>query len=222
MLENFTQTSQPHFITMEGCDGTGKTTQIKLLAEAFEQAGIPYITTREPGGCPAALELRKLLLEGEIKKWDPFSEVLLFSAARREHLRQTIEPALAEGKWVLCDRFADSTTVYQSIRGVDWETLQQINDATVKDRWPTLTLILDGDPARGLIRKNGQAKGGLKETRFESLGNDFQNQVRKGFLRLAEENPQRCKIVDANGSKKQVQEAIQACLIDTLKEQSAA
>ena len=222
MLKNLPQTTAPLFITLEGGDGVGKTTQIKLLANAFEQAGIPFIQTREPGGCAAAMELRKLLLEGDIKKWDPFSEVMLFSAARREHLRETILPALAQGKWVLCDRFADSTTVYQNIRGVAWETLRQINALTVEDNWPDLTLVLDGDPERGLGRKNHQAKGGLKETRFESLGLSFHQQVREGFLRLAQENPERCQVINACASKKQVLAALVASIEVTAQKRQAA
>ena len=205
--------SKPLFISLEGGDGTGKTTQLKLLSSYIQILGHKTLLTREPGGCDTANQLRSMLLEGDGAKWDGISEALLFSAARNEHLRQVVRPALSEGSWVITDRFADSTTVFQGDgRGMPREQLLQLHNWVVKDTWPDLTLILDLPYEAGLARKEQQAAEGLKETRMESLGAEFHEKVRQGFLQIAEENPQRCKVIDASGTVEEIHTRIIDCL----------
>ncbi len=181
------------FLSFEGVDGSGKSTQSRLLAEALRAEGREVVLTREPGGAPGAEEIRRLLVEGAPDRWSPETEMLLFTAARRDHLEKTIRPALAAGKVVICDRFADSTRVYQGATRGDLRALVEQLHALMIGRDPDLTLIIDMDPAlalkRGLARKSG-------EDRFEDFGQPFQEKLRAGYLALAQEFPDRCVIVD--------------------------
>ncbi|GGE57799.1 dTMP kinase [Actibacterium pelagium] len=183
------------FITFEGIDGSGKSTQAKALAATLEAQGIEVVLTREPGGSPGAEEIRRMVLEGEPDKWSPQTELLLFTAARRDHLEKTIVPALAAGKVVICDRFADSTRVYQGITRGDLrkqvDTLHQL----MIGREPDLTFIVDMDPSVGLARAKGRQG---TEERFEDFGVSMQEQMREGFLSLAAEFPDRCIVIDGN------------------------
>lgn len=183
------------FISLEGIDGAGKSTQSRLLAAHLRGLGRDVIETREPGGAAGAEDIRKLLVEGDPDRWSPETEILLFSAARRDHLERTIAPALALGAVVICDRFADSTRVYQGAARGDLRGLVDDIHARVIGVEPDLTLILDMDPtvalARGLARQSG-------EDRFEDMGLAFQERLRAGFQTLARDFPDRCAMVDAN------------------------
>ena len=198
---------QPRFITFEGGEGTGKTTQIKLLAEALQRAGINVITTREPGGSKGGEAIRQLVVSGNADRWQPATEALLFMAARLDHVETVIKPALANGNWVLCDRFFDSTLVYQGIAkhvGVEW--LRGIYHQLLGNFAPDLTLLLDMDPAAGL--KRATARGNKTESRFESMGLEYHRRIREGFLSLAKAHGERIRIIDASASRANVHEAI--------------
>jgi dTMP kinase len=184
-----------NFISFEGIDGCGKSTQAKLLAAHFSTEDQEIVRTREPGGSPGAEAIRELLLTGATDKWSAETELLLFTAARRDHLEKTINPALATGQMVICDRFADSTRVYQgATRGDLRAKVDQLHEAMI-GREPDLTLIIDVDPkialARGLARNSG-------EDRFEDFGLEFQEKLRAGFLKLVQEYQLRCHLVDGN------------------------
>jgi dTMP kinase len=194
------------FITLEGGEGTGKSTQIRRLAAALEARGISVVTTREPGGSSGAEEIRKLMVEGEPGRWNPITETLLAYAARADHVARTIGPALTAGKWVLSDRFSDSTFAYQGVgRGLDRETIRRIDSAVLDDFSPDLTLVLDLDVATGLGR--ALARSGA-ENRFEKFGSEFHEKLRQAFLDIAKRFPERCKVIDASGNEDQVAEAI--------------
>lgn len=184
------------FITFEGVDGSGKTTQLRRLAARLRSLGRSVLETREPGGAPGAEAIRRLLVEGEPGRWSPETECLLFTAARRDHLERTIAPALARGETVLSDRFADSTRVYQGAARAHLRATVDALHALAIGLEPDLTLILDLDPETALTR--GLARGGA-EDRFERLGLDFQTRLRAGFLALAAEFPGRCRVVPADG-----------------------
>lgn len=195
------------FISVEGIDGSGKSTQIRLLAATLRTAGMHVIETREPGGAPGAELIRRLLVEGDTDRWSPETEILLFTAARRDHLERTICPALAEGAVVLTDRFADSTRVYQGVARADLRGMVDRLHAEAIGVEPDLTLILDLDPALSLAR--GIRRGGA-EDRFERLGVDFQARLRTGFLALAAEYPDRCRVIPADGPAEAVAERVRA------------
>lgn len=181
------------FITFEGIDGSGKSTQARLLAETLRAGGHDTILTREPGGSPGAEEIRRLVLEGAPDRWSAETEILLFTAARRDHLERTIEPALAAGKVVISDRFADSTRVYQGLsRGDLRATVDQLHKMMI-GREPDLTFLIDMDPAQGLARARGRQG---HEERFEDMGLDLQHRMRAGFLALAAEFRLRCRVID--------------------------
>ncbi len=182
------------FITLEGVDGSGKSTQARLLKDALEAMGHDVLLTREPGGSPGAEEIRALVLEGEPDRWSAETEILLFTAARRDHLERTILPALAEGKVVICDRFVDSTRVYQGISRGDLREVVDKLHALMIGREADMTLLFDMDPAVGLSRAKARQ---TKEERFEDFGLDLQVQMREGFLTLAKAAPERFAIVDA-------------------------
>lgn len=185
------------FITLEGIDGCGKSTQIARLAERLAAGGVEVLRTREPGGAPGAEAIRSLLVEGDPGRWSPETEILLFTAARRDHLEATIRPALAAGRTVLCDRFADSTRVYQgTVRGDLRAMVDDLHARTIGIE-PDLTLILDIDPDTALAR--GLARDG-NEDRFERFGANFQHRLRVGFLALADEFPGRCRVIPADGA----------------------
>lgn len=186
-----------HFISFEGGDGAGKSTQIQLLAQRLTAAGIDVVTSREPGGSPGAEEIRKLLVEGDKDRWSPMTEALLMIAARRDHLERVILPGLSRGAVVITDRFADSTMAYQGIAGdLGAGAAASLHDIVVGDNDPDLTIILDVPVEKGLARA-GDRDGA--ETRFESKGADFQTRVRDAFLQIAQNNPDRCCVIDATG-----------------------
>jgi len=181
------------FITFEGIDGSGKSTQARLLYETLAAEGVPAIHTREPGGSPGAEEIRRLVLEGDPARWSAETEILLFTAARRDHLERVIEPALAAGKVVVCDRFADSTRMYQGLRAPGLRAVVDQLHALMIGREPDLTFIIDMDPLTGHARAKGRQGA---EERFEDFGTELQVQMRAGFLALAAEFPGRCVVVD--------------------------
>jgi dTMP kinase len=179
------------FITFEGGEGGGKSTQLRGLADALRSKGETVTTTREPGGTPGAEEIRRLLVEGEPGRWAPETEALLHFAARAEHLDKVVRPALARGHWVLSDRFADSTLVYQGYgQGVDLAWLTQLRQRVVGATEPGLTLLLDLPVEIGLARAATQQ-------RYERMGKAFHQRLREGFLALAQEEPERCAVIDA-------------------------
>ena len=193
--------TQANFVSFEGIDGCGKSTQAKLLNQHFVDQGKDVIFSREPGGSPGAETIRALLLTGNTDKWSAETELLLFTAARRDHLETTIEPALASGKMVICDRFADSTRVYQGATRGDLRSKVDLLHTAMIGREPDITIIIDVEPEvalkRGLARNSG-------EDRFEDFGLEFQESLRHGFLKLAEEYPFRCHLVDGNRSTEEV------------------
>lgn len=192
------------FITFEGGDGTGKSTQIKLLEDYLKAKGKDVVTTKEPGGTEVGLEIRKLLVCGDKDKFDAVAEALLYFADRHIHLTKKIWPAMNEGKIVLSDRFADSTFAYQYWgynKRVSKETLQSLYQISVGDFKPDLTIILDIDPEIGLERSFNKAKNmDVKELRFEGRELEFHHNLRKGFLEIAKEEPNRCVVLDADKS----------------------
>jgi len=199
------------FITLEGGEGAGKSTQLKLLASAFEVANIAAITTREPGGSTGAEAIRGLVVSGAADKWHPTTESLLFMAARFDHLETKIKPALASGKWVLCDRFYDSTFIYQGIaKNVGTQWLDQLYRQLFANTAPELTLLLDLPPTIGLARTD--ARGNAAESRFEQMDISFHERLRAGFLDLAKANPSRIQTVDATQNAVAVHAAIIAAV----------
>lgn len=201
------------FISFEGIDGCGKSTQARTLSERLEARGHSTILTREPGGSIGAEEIRRLLVEGDPGRWSAETEVLLFNAARRDHLERTIWPALEAGKIAISDRFADSTRVYQGATRGDLRPLVDQMHRLIIGQEPDLTLILDMDPEvalnRGLARDSG-------EDRFEDFGLAFQHKLRAGFLSLAEDFPSRAHIVGAEGAPEQIADQIEALVMEHL------
>jgi dTMP kinase len=195
------------FITLEGGEGSGKSTHARLLAERLARNGRDVVVTREPGGAPEAEAIRALLLGGEPERWSPLAEALLNHAARDNHLAVTIRPALARGAVVVCDRFMDSTTAYQGYAGgVDLEFLASLERAVVGDARPQLTIVFDVDPELGLERARERDPG--KTDRFERKGLAFHQRLRAGFLEIAGAEPGRCVVVDAAGEKDDVARAV--------------
>ncbi|NWG72566.1 MAG: dTMP kinase [Parvularculaceae bacterium] len=185
------------FITFEGGDGVGKSTQMALLAERLRNAGHEVVTTREPGGSPGAEAIRELLVTGKPDRWSPLTEALLMYAARADHLQKTVNPARARGAVVLCDRFADSSMAYQGYAGGLGEgPVAALERLVVGTDGPSLTLILDAPAATGLARTS--ARGGAH--RFEAKGVDYHERVRRGFLKIAAAHPERCAVIDASRS----------------------
>ena len=195
------------FITFEGIDGSGKSTQSIRFAAHLQQQGEEVVLTREPGGSAGAEEIRQLVLTGKTDRWSAETEILLFTAARRDHLEKTIQPALEAGKTVICDRFADSTRVYQgATRGDLRAKVDALHDIMV-EREPDLTFIIDMDPAVALARGLARGSG---EDRFEDFGLGFQETLRHGFLALAKANPDRCVLIDGNRTPDQIASEIAA------------
>ncbi|HUO92713.1 MAG TPA: dTMP kinase [Rhizomicrobium sp.] len=194
------------FITFEGGEGAGKSTQVKALAARLAAAGLDVVTTREPGGSPGAEDIRRLLVEGEPGRWDVLSETLMIFAARADHVARTIKPALKRGATVICDRFTDSTYAYQGAgRGLPRETIRRIESIAIPDMKPGLTLVLDVPVEEGLKRA-GARRG--SETRFESFDVAFHERLREAFLDIARQNPTRCVVIDALQSKEIVEAKI--------------
>ena len=203
-------TTKSAFISFEGIDGSGKSTQIKLLADHLHSQGRKVIATREPGGSTGAEEIRALVLQGEIDRWSAETELLLFTAARRDHLERTIRPALAAGKIVLCDRFADSTRMYQGLsRGDLRQTVDQLHSLMIGTE-PDLTVLLDINPALGLTR--AKSRHGTEE-RFEDFGESLQVRMRQGFLALANDSLDRVKVINGDRAIDSVADDIKA-LVD--------
>lgn len=203
------------FITIEGGEGAGKSTQIKLLASWLLERGIRVVATREPGGSPGAELIRSLLVEGGVDRWDGTTEALLHFAARRDHLRTTVWPALKRGEWVISDRFADSTRAYQGYgHGLPMQTIDRLYELTVGDFKPDLTVILDLPVELGLQRA-ARRKGA--ETRYESMDVEFHRRLRQGFLEIARAEPQRCVVVDASGDIEGVRIALMLAVIQRLR-----
>lgn len=188
-------TAGGYFISFEGIDGSGKSTQARLLADHLRGTGRDVVLTREPGGSPGAEENRALVLEGDGDRWSPETELLLFTAARRDHLERTIAPALEAGQIVICDRFADSTRLYQGLARADLRGLVDQLHSLMIGREPDLTILIDMDPATGLGRALARGTG---EERFESFGDAMQQKIRQGFLDLAQEFSARFVTVDGN------------------------
>ncbi len=194
--------TRPYFISFEGGEGSGKTTQTKLLGGLLQQQGITVQLTREPGGCPSAEEIRDLVLTGAPERWDGISETLLMYAARRAHMREMIWPALQQNHWVLCDRFSDSTMAYQGYgQNVSRQQIEQLHEITLGNFMPDLTLIFDIPVEIGLQRAQAQQ-------RFEKFDTTFHQAIRDGFLDIARREPNRCIVIDATASLQQVHNAV--------------
>lgn len=189
------------FITFEGAEGTGKSTQTRLLTSYLETKGIQSILTREPGGSDGAEQIRSLVLRGDTERWDSVTEMLLMYAARRDHVQKKILPALNSGKTVICDRFADSTMAYQGYgygkNGIEKKDLNDIYRIVLGDFKPDLTLIMDLPVEIGLARSLARDPD---SNRYERMGKDFHHNLRKAFLDIAENNPDRCVVIDASKS----------------------
>ncbi|CAO3445706.1 Thymidylate kinase (EC 2.7.4.9) [Azospirillum argentinense] len=198
------------FITLEGGEGAGKTTQIRLLADALIGLGKRVVLTREPGGSPGAEEIRGLLVSGETGRWGPVTEALLHTAARRDHLERTVWPALEAGHWVICDRFFDSTMAYQGYGlGLGRDLVAALQATALGDFRPDLTLILDLPVEDGLARAVARRGG---EDRYERMDVAFHHRLRDGFLDIAAREPERCVVVDAGHPV----ETVQAAILDTV------
>jgi len=202
------------FITLEGPEGSGKSTQIKRLAKRLESMGFPVITTREPGGTPIGDQIRQVLVRMENKELHPRTEILLFLAARAQLVEQLIKPALQDGKIILCDRYGDSTLAYQGYgHGLDLEKLRQMLDLATDHLKPDLTILLDLDVKLGLMRKKAEDEWNRLDA-YEVL---FHERVREGYLNLAREEPNRWRIVDASQGIDAVQEDLLRIILDALK-----
>jgi len=195
------------FITFEGGEGAGKSTQAQKLKSALEARGRSVVLTREPGGSPGAEEIRGLLVQGEPDRWTPLCETLLFIAARADHVARTIEPALAKGQWVISDRFSDSTYVYQGVaRGLGMETVRDLQRVALGDFVPDLTLIVDLPAGEGLRR--ARARGQERENRYEKFGREFHERLREAFRELAAREPVRCVVIDGVSDSDTVSAAV--------------
>ena len=199
------------FISFEGIDGCGKSTQAKILSDELTTHGKKVLLTREPGGSKGAEEIRNLLLTGETDRWSAETEILLFTAARRDHLERTILPALEIGSTVICDRFSDSTRVYQGVTRGDLRDVVDQLDKTMIPRQPDVTVLVDLDPKIGLERALMRSD---KEARFEDFGLEMQIRLREGFLTLANEFPKRFIVVDGNRNKWEVARDISKLLLE--------
>ncbi|SCA55185.1 thymidylate kinase [Candidatus Terasakiella magnetica] len=196
------------FITLEGGEGAGKSTQVRLLKAALEDHGIEVVMTREPGGSKGAEEIRELLVTGEPGRWDGMTEALLNFAARRDHLVKTIWPALERGAWVISDRYADSTIAYQGYgHGLDLPALYKLWDIGVDGFRPDLTFVLDLPVETGIARALGRGDG---EDRYEKMATEFHHKLRAGFLEIASNEPDRCCVIDASGSIEEIQRDMRA------------
>ena len=208
------------FITFEGGEGSGKSTQVRFLASFLEAKGIDVLVTREPGGSPGGEEIRKLLVEGDPGRWQPLTEAFLHSAARADHVFRVIEPALAAGRWVLSDRFSDSTLAYQGYgHGLPIASVSQLNDIAAGGLRPDLTLILDLPVEEGLKRAGLRADGGetaAREDRYERMDLAFHQRLRAGFKSIAENDPARCVVIDAGGDVEMVAKSVSDAVEDRL------
>ena len=198
------------FLTLEGGEGAGKTTQLRRLAASLAACGLEVVTTREPGGSPGAEDIRALLVTGGAGRWSPLTEAFLHFAARRDHLERTVYPALARGAWVLCDRFADSTLAYQGYgQGLDRATIAALQELALGAFVPNLTLVLDLPAEAGLARAHARGTA----DRYEGMELAFHRRLRAGFLEIARMHPKRCVVLDAALTE----EAVAAAILATVK-----
>ncbi|MGB6534723.1 MAG: dTMP kinase [Xanthobacteraceae bacterium] len=205
---NLSDRQRGKFITFEGGEGTGKSTQAAMLALRLEALGHAVLLTREPGGSPGAEIIRHVLLSGAAKPLGPQAEAMLFAAARQDHVQLAIEPALEAGKWVICDRFADSTRVYQGALGkVDLRLIKALERVCMGDLLPDLTFILDLPVEAGLQRL-AQRRGDAGPDRFEAEDVEFHENLRRAYLALSADEPQRCMVIDAGGTKEEIAKQI--------------
>jgi len=201
-----TQVNTGHFITFEGGEGAGKSTQVRRLAERLDALDYEVVQTREPGGSPGAEEIRSLLVNGPSDRWTGITEVLLHFAARADHLAQVIRPALERGAWVLSDRFADSSMAYQGYaQKLGRDTIAKLSTLVIGDTQPDLTYILDLPVADGLARAGARGEG---EDRYEKMGHAFHETLRQAFLDIAAREPERCALIDATASVEDVADMI--------------
>lgn len=208
----------PFFISLEGGEGAGKSTQIGLLSKWFSSKGIDTCTTREPGGSPGAEEIRALLVKGAPDRWASMTEALLMAASRAEHVERKIKPALQAGQWVLCDRFFDSSVAYQGAgRQLGMERVRSLQTLALGDFEPDLTLILDLPVEVGLGRaKMREGAKADSEDRFERLDQGFHETLRNAYLEIAASEPNRCVVIDANSTPDELQNSIRRILIEKL------
>ncbi len=210
---------QGRLITFEGGEGAGKTTQIERLAARLGAAGITVELTREPGGTPGAEAIRELLVGGRPERWLPLTELLLVLAARHDHLERRIRPALAAGRWVLCDRYTDSTKVYQGLAGgLDLAQIERLHALALAEPRPDLTILLDVPVEQGLARRRRVGA----QNRFDAKSEAFHGQVRQGFLTLAAAEPERIQVIDASGEAAAVEQAVAAAVAGRLDVRLAA
>ena len=210
-----------YFITFEGVEGCGKTTQIKLLSELLTTRGIITVLTREPGGCPIADKIRAILLDAENRAMAPLAELMLYAAARAQHVTEVISPALEAGKIVLCDRFCDATVAYQSFgRGIDRNVIDTLNIQACQGASPDLTVLVDCDPSVGLerARRRIEATSGPREERFELEELAFHHRVRDGYRQLAADQPERFLIIDGSDSIENIFATISTQLLTRIPE----
>jgi len=197
------------FITIEGGEGAGKSTQARRLEDVLRARGIAVLRSREPGGSPGAEEIRRLLVDGAPGRWDAMTEALLHFAARRDHIRATLAPALARGDWVICDRFVDSTMAYQGYaQGLGREAVERLAALVVGALVPDLTLVLDVAPEIGLARARTRIGTDGVDDRYERMGAAFHVRLREAFLDIARRAPERCVVIDASAAPEAVQSAI--------------
>jgi dTMP kinase len=202
--------AQGKFITFEGGEGAGKSTQLTRLVARLREGGREVVATREPGGSPGAEGIRELVLKGAADRWSPVTETLLMYAARRDHVERVIRPALNRGAWVVCDRFADSTRAYQGAAGgTDPGLIAALETYVLEGTRPDVTLIFDLPVAVGLERAHARAGA---EMRFESKGEAFHERLRQAFLAIAKAEPERCAVIDATGSLDEVEEKVWAAV----------
>lgn len=208
--------SRGKFITIEGGEGAGKSTQATLLRDALSRHGLDVVQTREPGGAPGAERIRRLLVVDDGLEWDPLCEALLHFAARRDHLRYTITPALERGHWVVCDRFTDSTMAYQGYgQGLGRSVIEDLARLVVGERKPNLTVVLDIPAEIGLER--AVQRKSSNRSRYETMDLAFHRRLREGYLEIARLEPERCVVIDARAEVEAVYEAIMAALAERLK-----
>lgn len=211
-----TDVTRGRFITLEGGEGAGKSTQAHLLAAALGEWGVETLLTREPGGTKGAEQIRRLLVSGAASRWDPTCEALLHTAARRDHLVRQVWPALERGVWVICDRFADSTLAYQGhAQGLEAQKITDLYHLIAGDFVPDLTLIHDLPVAEGL-RRAGQ-RDGAQSGRYENFDRTFHERLRQGFLDIATGAPERCVVIDAAATPDTVHRAILQAVRQRLK-----
>jgi dTMP kinase len=205
--------SKALFISFEGGEGVGKSTQVRMLQDNLIKHNISALLTREPGGSAGAETIRELLVTGEPDKWSPITEVLLFNAARADHLEKTVKPALKQGKWVISDRYADSLFAYQGMgQGVSEKDLLNIHKFATGDFWPDITFILDAFALDRAISRETDIES--SEDRFEKMSSDFHLGLQKSFLEIAKNNPDRCHVINASGTIDEVAGRIWQVILD--------